>query len=131
MQMSHLDPRRVLLKKKSRGFHAVSAARLRVGDAVPLRGSIPMLVRLPPGLMRVKRWTSGTTCEERMVVEPSVAAAMDIAEPPSAVWKESIVMIESFGVGACGPVARGRVVRSSDRFGACAGRIVSMEDSED
>lgn len=132
MQISHLAPSRVLLNKKSSGFHtAASCALKRVGDVVPLRGSTPLtLVRRPPGLMSVKRCTSGTMELERCtIVEPSVAAATEIsdserlpfacsnADIEPAVWYESIVISESVGVGPCTPVARGRDMRSSEPFG--------------
>ena len=90
MQMSHLLPSSVLLNRKSSGFQiAVSgglAAIARVGDVVPLRGSLipPLLtlMRRPPGLMSVKRCTSGTPMFDRcgIVDPPSVAAAIESSE---------------------------------------------------
>ena len=77
------------------------------------------------------------------IVEPSVAAAMEISESdPSApaadrvdmelaVWKESMVMSESVGVGACTPVASGRVTRSSEPLGFCVGRMVRMDERDE
>ena len=145
-QMSHLAPNRVLLNKKSSGLHpAASCALMRAGDVVPLRGSTPpTLMRRPPGLMSVKRCTSGTAklvcCA---IVDPSVAAAMEISESDTlpfasskadiepAVWYESIVMSESVGVGPCAPVASGWDVRSSEPFGVWAGRMVRIDESDD
>lgn len=144
---SHLLPNSVLLNKKSSGLHtAVSGGfrpRARVGDVVPLRGS-PLLARRPPGLMSVKRCTRGTTtlgcCG---IVEPSVAAAMEISESEAgapaaekpdmepAVWNESMVMSESVGVGPCAPTASGRVVKSSEPLGLCRGRMVRIEEREE
>ena len=37
-------------------------------------------------------------------------------------------MSESVGVGPCTPVASGRVVRSAEPFGTCAGRMVRTDD---
>lgn len=63
---------------------------------------------------------------------PSVAAATDavMIDEDDAVWKESMVMIESVGVGPWGPVALGREVRSSDPFGFGEGRMVRMEERD-
>lgn len=77
------------------------------------------------------------------IVEPSVAAAMEIsdsdvlpfacsnADIEPAVWYESIDISESVGVRPWAPMASGRAVRSSEPFGLCAGRIVRMDDSDE
>ena len=143
-------PSKVLLNKKSSGFQtAVSGGLIfLVGDVVPLRGSLtsplPMLMRRPPGLMRVKRCTRGMIALGCCgIVDPSVAAAIEISEDESnapaadkedidpAVWYESMVMSESVGVGAWAPVASGRAVRSSEPFGLCLGRMVRIEERDE
>lgn len=66
---------------------------------------------------------------ETLCVLPSVAAAMEGSNADDeAVWYDSMEMRESVGVGPCTPVARGRVVKSSEPFGLSPGRIVRMED---
>ena len=126
MHTSHLLPRSVLLKRNSSGLQPPS----RGGLAVPLRGSLVlMLVRLPPGLMSVKRGTRGTMLEVPLRALPSVAAAMeDPITEEGAVRKESMVMRDSVGVGPWTPSARGRAVKSSEPFGLGAGRIVRTEE---
>ena len=147
IQMSHLLPNSVLLNKKSSGFHAADSGGFKlkflVGDVVPLLGS-PLLARRPPGLMSVKRCTSGTMALAYCgIVEPSVAAAIEISDSEAsapvdemldmelAVWNESMVMSESVGVGPCAPTASGRVVRSSEPLGLGLGRTVRIEERED
>ena len=64
------------MNKNSKGFHPPSGCR--GGLAVPFPFPFPlMLMRFPPGLINVKRCTSGTTLAVRTLVLPSVAAAME------------------------------------------------------
>lgn len=152
MQISHLLPSKVLLKKKSSGLQTAASGGLKfiflVGDVVPLLGSFTspfaILMRRPPGLIRLNRWTRGTTTLARCgIVEPSVAAAIETADTESnapvvdraemdpAVWYESMVMSESVGVGPCTPVARGCEVRSSEPLGLWIGRMVRMDERDE
>lgn len=125
---SHLAPSSVLLKRNSSGLQPPSRSGWRVGLAVPLRGSL-MLVRLPPGLMSVKRCTRDTMLEVPLRALPSVAAAIELpTTEDGAVRNESMVIKESVGVGPWMPTARGRAVRSSEPFGLGAGRIVRTEE---
>ena len=101
---------------------------------MPPRGSLFRLARLfPVGLSNENRCTRGTgAC--RIVEPPSVAAAIEgvvISEDADAVWKDSMETIDSEGVGALAPVARGREVKSSEPLGLGAGRIVKIEEREE
>ena len=119
---SHLALRSVLEKKISSGFHDDSLCGSSLPAAAP---------RLEPGLMSVKRWTIGSAEPLRIVEPPSVAFATDMTLL-DAVWNDSIESIDSVvvGVGACAPVASGRIVRSSEPFGVCAARIVRIDESD-
>jgi len=80
IQISHLATSNALEKNRSSGFQPASTVLSGEPLRLPFLISCPFaaaLGRLPPGLMRVKRWTKGI---ERMVEPPPVAAVVETIE---------------------------------------------------